>query len=82
MVYQMNEAKLECFDCGVDVIHFSHFQYCMLKDSVWKQAAKKHYRKILCVSCIEKRLGRKLEFEDYEITPIQMLERMIKYLKG
>lgn len=47
-----------CDDCGIDVHSIS--EWFMLRHEVWPEGAK-----FLCVQCVENRIGRKLEFEDF-----------------
>jgi hypothetical protein len=60
---------LDCLDCGVDtaVICESY----MVRDDVWR-AAHPAGEGILCVACLERRLGRELEFEDFVWLPINV----------
>lgn len=67
----------ECYDCG-----FSHDWY-MLKDEVWLQAWPEGYKELrtkltlenqgrrvfvgLCYECLEKRLGRMLTIDDFDL---------------
>ena len=52
-------AELPCMDCGKEV-EYNH----MLKDKIWLEANPKD-KGLLCVSCIQKRLGRLLEQSDF-----------------
>lgn len=53
--------KFICLDCGVDTgqIH----EHYMLHDKVWLTVAPK--RGMLCIGCIEYRLGRELSAQDF-----------------
>ena len=51
---------LDCSDCGKSVLNEGY----MLKDNVWDSIADKKTN--LCVDCCEKRLGRKLNKEDFQ----------------
>jgi len=39
--------------------------WCMLKDRVWQAATKGSRKRFLCVRCIERRLERKLDANDF-----------------
>ena len=52
-----------CVDCNVDTFHIG--ESYMVHDSVWKKAGMKKSGGKLCVGCIEKRLGRKLNCRDF-----------------
>lgn len=43
--------------------------YYMLKDEVWKKIFKRK-RGMLCMDCVEEKLGRKLQKEDIAICPL------------
>lgn len=59
---QKSRRKFLCLDCGVDTgkIH----EHYMLKDSVWRKAVNSN-RGMLCIACIEARLGRLLRPNDF-----------------
>lgn len=52
-----------CVDCGINTIVIR--ESYMVHDSVWKKAGMKKCGGKLCVKCIEKRLGRKLNCRDF-----------------
>lgn len=52
----------KCKDCGVDTARIG--EHYMLKDSVW-YSAYAHERGMLCIGCLEKRLGRQLTKADF-----------------
>lgn len=72
-----NPDKCECWDCHKTFPYWG-VESPMLKNEIWKQIAAdepevKYYTKdgdtwvgggYLCKDCIEKRLGRSIEFED------------------
>lgn len=53
----------KCEDCGLVYSCFDGHMV-MLKDSLWNKVSKGRPKICLCDTCIEKRLGRKLEEED------------------
>jgi hypothetical protein len=58
----MSRRKWRCLDCGVDTGK-THEHY-FVKSQVWMQA---HHsiRGMLCVGCLENRLGRRLKKDDF-----------------
>jgi hypothetical protein len=51
-----------CMDCGVNLD--DHNEEIMLLDHVWLEAVPTE-RGMLCIGCIENRLGRKLQRDDF-----------------
>ena len=51
----------KCKDCGRNTMALK--EYYMVKDHVWNQAGGG--KGMLCVDCLEKRLGRQLTPEDF-----------------
>lgn len=56
----------DCTDCKENT--FAKKEYYMLHDEVWCSVASKF--EMLCVSCLEKRLGRSLNMNDFVPMPI------------
>jgi hypothetical protein len=50
--------------CGWDTIHLREYPY-MLHDGLWAQASRGKAG-MLCIGCVEGRLGRKLMPDDFE----------------
>jgi len=59
----INEKKgFECTDCGGQTKVF------YVKDTLWYQVIPEYkQRKVICIPCFEKRLGRKLKKSDFKI---------------
>jgi hypothetical protein len=59
--------RVLCLDCNVNVVSAGH--YCMLKTRVWRQTGvgSWHFIGVLCLDCIERRLGRHLQRDDFAI---------------
>lgn len=55
-----------CKECKTEV-HGFNFQMVILKDSLWRQISDK-WKDVLCVTCIEKKLGRPIEESDLKLT--------------
>lgn len=51
-----------CMDCNINTMDTD--EYYMLKNEVWLFVVPKD-KKMLCVGCVEKRLGRELTPEDF-----------------
>jgi hypothetical protein len=59
-----------CLDCHIDTM-FILFEYYVVYNEIWKQATEKHERlSMLCIGCLEKRLGRKLCKDDFKNCPV------------
>jgi hypothetical protein len=52
-----------CIDCGTDTIEAG--EYYMLRDDVWHSTGVKRDDGMLCIGCVESRLGRKLNRADF-----------------
>ena len=71
-----------CMDCGVDTLEIKEFY--MIQDELWAQI-NPQLEGLLCIGCVEKRLGRKLkpgDFPSYEtnsyfITPKEVVNLYI-----
>lgn len=71
----MNETPDEyfnCADCGASTLH-GH-EYYMLRTKVWA-ATRVRKRAMLCVGCVEHRLGRLLRPDDFADVPLTHLLR-------
>jgi hypothetical protein len=53
-----------CLDCGVDTSSDGIAEYYVVNDELWR-SANPAGAGMLCVECIEKRIGRKLERDDF-----------------
>jgi len=57
-----------CFDCGVNTLETN--EYYMVTDSCWARAKMKARDGMLCVGCLERRLGRKLTPRNFIDCPL------------
>jgi hypothetical protein len=57
-----------CVDCGKPT--FQTTDYYMVKNELWKRFGVGE--EMLCISCLEKRMGRKLTKEDLLDCPLNM----------
>jgi hypothetical protein len=60
------EAAFRCLDCRYLTIEG---EYYMLRDEIWL-AANPEQRGMLCIGCVEGRLGRRLGPEDFLVCPL------------
>lgn len=67
-----------CFDCRIDTSFAIGNGHCYsLRPALWRQATGADGTEIvLCLDCLETRLGRRLVAADFRITPPEMIERM------
>lgn len=64
-----------CADCGYNTILSNH-DYYMVHDKNWNSVFPAEAGK-LCVTCLEKRLGRKLVFEDFTDCPLNRIHNSL-----
>ena len=57
----------DCMDCGSNTLHIN--EYYMVTDEVWEAAHPKK-RGMLCIGCLEDRLGRLLTKDDFTDAPV------------
>jgi hypothetical protein len=62
---QLGLAGLFCADCKVDVAATG--QYYHLRDEVWVGELGLGWHDNLCLGCLEKRLGRKVGLDDFDM---------------
>jgi hypothetical protein len=58
----------DCVDCGRNTGQIQ--EYYMVNDRLWDKTAGKDKDKMLCIGCLEKRLGRKLTPADFTDAPV------------
>lgn len=59
-------APAFCNDCGNDTSPVSGIaEYYMVSNELWATIARRNWKGILCVGCLEKRLGRRLDEFDF-----------------
>ena len=68
-----------CLDCGRDC----HSEYYMVDDALWARAKIAPDGGMLCVGCLESRIGRQLTRADFVDAPINWLpaERSTRLFK-
>lgn len=79
-------VDFRCKDCAIDTNVIN--EYYMVKDHIWRAARMTTHGGMLCVGCLEGRLGRELHPSDFSGAPIngrsltQQSERLYSRLKG
>jgi hypothetical protein len=61
--WRSSRLRFFCLDCQIDVVEEEH--YCMLRRPVWRQTGLGPYDGVLCLDCIERRIGRRLTLADF-----------------
>lgn len=66
-----------CLDCGVNTADIG--EYYMLTNEVWREAApdEGELGGMLCVNCVELRLGRQLWPEDFMDAPLNYMHSIL-----
>jgi hypothetical protein len=67
----LNMTAFECVDCGRNTSHWCGIdEYYMVHDAVWLQTGLAKFEGMLCIGCLERRIGRKLCRDDFTNYPI------------
>jgi hypothetical protein len=67
MAQKRDDGRFICLDCHDDVLGAG--EYYLLRDEVWLKANPQR-QGMLCIGCVEKRLGRRLTPEDFQGAPL------------
>ena len=63
----MRDAHWLCLDCSKD----TYDEYYSVRNHIWRRAVEKSQRHgMLCLSCLERRLGRPLRSQDFISAPV------------
>lgn len=62
-----------CVDCGVDTYARGVDEYYMVHNEVWAAAGMLPRDGMLCIGCLEARLGRRLTAVDFTDVPVNDL---------
>lgn len=73
--YSRNEIRM-CQDCGHDTYMMGELY--MLQFYLWEKATETRYAQMLCIGCVEERLGRRLERSDFINCPLNFELRYTK----
>ena len=57
-----------CVDCNVNTLTIH--EYYMVYDSVWEDSGLNKFDGMLCISCLEQRIGRRLQPDDFSNFPV------------
>lgn len=75
MICNLNEhGDFFCVDCTACTLCV--YEYYMVTDQVWKLTGLRGYDGMLCIGCLEQRLGRLLTREDFTDVPINQVADM------
>lgn len=66
-IYNRKYSNFFCLDCGYNTILSNH-DYYMVQDDLWDSHV--HTEGMLCISCLEWRIGRKIILEDFTDCPL------------
>ncbi len=58
----------DCVDCGVDCMEIA--EYYMVTDACWARAGMGAYDGMLCIGCLEQRLGKQLQPRNFKECPL------------
>jgi hypothetical protein len=72
--YKFSILSRFCDDCGKNLARAG--EYYMVKDSVWEEAGMENGDGDLCISCLEDRIGRKLDRDDFPKINSKLKDRM------
>lgn len=74
-LYNKKHSVCFCMDCGYNTLLSNH-DYYMVRDRVW-DAHVETTEGMLCVSCLEWRMGRNLVFEDFTDCPLNRRHNLL-----
>ena len=57
--------SFKCIDCGIDTLRLGEYPYTV-HDGLWSQAKMRPDGGMLCVGCLETRIGRRLCSADFD----------------
>ena len=69
-------SRFNCVDCGVNTaekVSGKMNNYYMTTKEVWDFATNSNRKVMLCIPCLEKRLGRKLSGSDLHICEVNLI---------
>ena len=61
-------ARFKCVDCGVDTSSIN--EYYMVNHDVWAKCGVDRNGGMLCIGCLETRIGRELKADDFLDAPV------------
>jgi hypothetical protein len=70
-----------CIDCGINTLDAG--EYYMVKTNIWKLTGLGISGGMLCINCLEKRIGRKLTPDDFNLNlPINKIDNSFGHKKS
>lgn len=69
MARKKKNSEFLCLDCKVDTAELG--EYYIVRDATWL-TANPQGNGMLCIACIEQRLGRELTYEDFAWVPLNL----------
>ena len=66
----MTENDCACADCGIDTLRRGAADFYMVRTELWRRYGVA--RGLLCLACLELRLGRPLEIADFNACPVSI----------
>lgn len=74
MICDITHELFTCLDCAACTLCIG--EYYMVTDQVWERSGLSGYDGMLCIGCLEQRLGRMLHAKDFTDVPINQLADM------
>lgn len=72
-LYDIDDApEFICKGCGFHTLY--GYEYYMVTNEIWLQANDGSRKGMLCIGCVEKRIGRKLNQFDFLDAPINDID--------
>lgn len=67
--YDDEYPEFKCVSCGVNTLQLG--EYYMIHRELWVAVTgKRERKKMMCIGCVEQRLGRALNFHDFTTAPV------------
>jgi len=73
------DGRFLCYDCNVDTSYSG--DYYMVHDALWKQAMPNEYG-MLCMRCLEHRIGRKLCSDDFTDCNANHVSQKVQHIRA
>ena len=66
-----NNKEFNCKCCGKSTL--TNRDYYMLEDKLWLELNNGKYEGMMCMDCVESKLGRKIAIKDLAPVPLNMI---------
>jgi hypothetical protein len=76
----LDQLTYGCVDCAVNTKEIK--EYYNVHDFVWAKSGLGAHDGMLCIGCLEKRIGRPLEPEDFTGAPINMMNNISERMRA